>query len=125
MPANPFEFIFVRVQNANDSCYSIVEFTITTEPSCPITVSCGNEPVNTSYCYDSSEVTQYVYESSNDAPLQVNFNAGQVEVGWDALVVLDSDGVTNLNPEATFYGNDGDLTGLVIHLYWRFYNCIY
>lgn len=112
LPTDPFETIYVRVRNATDSCYSIAEFTITSGSNCPIEVACGEEPVNTSYCYDINEATEYLYVSTDGSPLQVYFNAGQVEVDWDELVVLDSDGVTNLNPEATSYGFDGDLTGL-------------
>lgn len=111
-PSNAIETIYVRVQNVSDACFSIAEFTITTDSSCPIEVDCGAEPVNTSYCYDINDATPYMYVSTDGTPLQVYFNAGQVEADWDELVVLDSDGTTNLNPEATFYGNDGDLTGL-------------
>lgn len=111
-PTNSIETIYVRVQNASDSCFSIAEFTITTDSSCPIVVNCGDNPINTSYCYEINDATPYVYVSTDGSPLQVDFIAGQVEDGWDELVVLDTDGVTNLNPEATFYGADGDLTGL-------------
>ena len=58
------------------------------------------------------EQALYYYESIDGSPLQVLFLAGQVEVNFDALVVLDSDGVTNLNPASTTYGNNGDVTGL-------------
>ena len=47
----------------------------------------------------------------NGFPLNVFFNAGQVEQNYDELIVLDSDGVTNLN-SATPYGSNGDLTGI-------------
>ncbi len=55
----------------------------------------------------------YQYESlDNTTPLQVYFLEGRIENNFDELVILDSDGVTNLNPEATTYGNGGDLQGL-------------
>jgi len=111
-PANTTDTIYIRVQNSNDDCFIIVEFLIITEDTCPIVVDCGEDPVNTNYCYDINDATQYIYESSDGSQLQVNFIAGQVEDTWDELIVLDSDGVTNLNPEATTYGNNGDLTGL-------------
>ncbi|MDG5491488.1 T9SS type A sorting domain-containing protein [Psychroserpens sp. SPM9] len=104
------ETIYVRVENQDNGCFTVVDFSISSE-NCPIEVSCGETPVNTSFCYVNNEATQYTYESSDSSPLQVTFNAGQVEVGYDALLVLDSDG-TNLNPVETQYGNNGDLTGL-------------
>ena len=110
VPNSNNETIFVAVQNISDSCFSIESFQIISE-LCPIEVICG-DTVNTSYCYDINDATPYVYESSDGSQLQVFFNAGQVEVDWDELVVLDSDGVTNLNAGSTIYGNNGDLTGL-------------
>ncbi|MCK8481468.1 DUF7619 domain-containing protein [Psychroserpens algicola] len=107
---NP-QTIYIRVNNLSDSCFNYTSFNLIGE-SCPITVVCGEDPVNTSYCYELNDATQYTYSSSDGSPLQVFFNAGQVELGWDELYVLDSDGTTNLNPEATTYGNNGDLTGL-------------
>lgn len=103
--------IYVVVQNISDPCVSIESFQIITE-NCPIEVDCGADPVNNTYCYELNDATQYTYTSTDGSPLQVLFNAGQVEVDWDELYILDSDGTTNLNPEATTYGNDGDLTGL-------------
>ena len=106
------ETIFVRVQNSDDACFSIIDFNIITENSCVIPFDCAEGPVNVNFCYVSSQVTEYYYESTDNSQLQVFFNAGQIEVNYDELVVLDSDGVTNLNPTETTYGNNGDLTGL-------------
>ncbi|WP_298761325.1 T9SS type A sorting domain-containing protein [uncultured Psychroserpens sp.] len=103
--------IYVRVENTNDTCFALSDFNLVIE-TCPIDVVCGEEPVNTTYCYELNDATPYVYTSTDGSPLQVFFNAGQVEDTWDELVVLDSDGVTNLNPGSTTYGNGGDLTGL-------------
>ena len=44
-------------------------------------------------------------------PLRITFPSGSVENNFDELIVLDSDGVTNLNA-ATPYGNAGDISGL-------------
>jgi hypothetical protein len=108
--------IFVRVQTPNSSCFSISEFDVITQDACQSIVDCAEAPLNNTFCYGSNWQTQeqalYFYESSDGAPLQVLFLAGQVEVNFDALVVLDSDGVTNLNPASTTYGNNGDVTGL-------------
>jgi len=74
-------------------------------------VDCSAGPVNTTYCYVNNDTTQFVFTSTGGFPLNVYFNAGQVEVTYDELIVLDSDGVTDLNA-ATPYGNNGDLTGI-------------
>ncbi len=75
------------------------------------TVDCAAGPVNTTYCYVNSDTTQFVFTNTDGFPLNVYFNAGQVEANFDELIVLDSDGVTDLNA-ATPYGNNGDLTGI-------------
>lgn len=109
-PLNSNETIFVRVQNVGDECFALSDFNITNDNSCPVVVDC-QQPINNTFCYDNNQSDAYQYESSDDAQLQVYFIAGQVEVNFDELIVLDSDGVTNLNP-ITIYGNNGDLAGL-------------
>ncbi len=76
-----------------------------------ITVDCAAGPVNTTYCYVDNDTTQFIFTNTDGFPLNVYFNAGQVENGFDELIVLDTDGVTDLNA-ATPYGNNGDLTGI-------------
>ena len=75
------------------------------------TVDCSEGPFNTTYCYVNNDTTQFEFTSTGGFPLNVFFNAGQVEQSFDELIVLDSDGVTDLNA-ATPYGNNGDLTGI-------------
>ncbi|WP_299336841.1 T9SS type A sorting domain-containing protein [uncultured Psychroserpens sp.] len=110
-PNSSPETIYVRIGSLDSFCFSMVDFNLISE-NCPIDVVCGQEPVNNTYCYELNDATQYTFTSSDGSQLQVVFNAGQVENNWDELYVIDSDGTTNLNPEATTYGNDGDLTGL-------------
>jgi len=74
-------------------------------------VDCSAGPVNTTYCYGNNDNTQFAFQSNSGLPLIVYFNAGQVESSFDEVIILDSDGVTDLNA-ATPYGNGGDLTGL-------------
>ena len=112
VPVNGSETIFVRVRNIADECFSISDFNITTDNSCPTTIDCGQDAEVFTFCYVNNDSTLYQYVSSDNAPLQVFFVNGDIEVNFDELIVLDSDGVTNLNPEATTYGNNGDLTGL-------------
>jgi len=79
--------------------------------SAQTTVVCANGPVNTTYCYGSNDNTQFSFQSDTGLPLIVFFNAGQVENNFDEVIILDSDGVTDLNA-ATPYGNAGNLSGL-------------
>ena len=73
------------------------------------TVDCNSGAVNTTYCYVNNDNTSFSFVSSDGNGLNVVFNAGQTEVDWDELIVLDSDGTTELY---NGYGNNGDLTGL-------------
>ena len=71
-------------------------------------ISCEN---NITFCYVDNDTTEYTFTNEDGAPLTVIFNEGQVENNSDELIVLDSDGVTNLN-EATPYGDGGNIEGL-------------
>ncbi|MEM5566071.1 T9SS type A sorting domain-containing protein [Psychroserpens sp. AS72] len=104
--ANP-QTIFVNVQNISNTCFSVQAFNIISE-DCPIEVDCGEDPINTTYCYELNSADEYVYVSTDGSPVQVVFNSGQVENTWDELTVIDSDGTVIYSG----YGNDGDLTGL-------------
>ncbi|WP_397363253.1 T9SS type A sorting domain-containing protein [Olleya sp. R77988] len=106
------ETIYVRVLPTQTDCYSTTSFNITVE-DCSITptpVTCGTS-VNTTFCYDNNDTTQFTFESTDGSPLQVVFNSGLTENNYDEVIILDSDGVTDLNLQ-TPYGNSGDLTGL-------------
>ncbi|MBP93282.1 MAG: hypothetical protein CMC55_04090, partial [Flavobacteriaceae bacterium] len=85
--------------------FTIGDFTF---DECPNVVTCGT-PLNATYCYDISETTDFFYQSSDGSQLVVTFNAGQVENNWDELIIIDSDGTTQLY---NGYGAAGDLTGL-------------
>ncbi|MBV1888155.1 MAG: hypothetical protein KUG51_02575, partial [Urechidicola sp.] len=85
-------------------CFTTLSFSQTV-------VDCAAGPVNTTYCYVDNDTTQFVFTNTDGFPLNVFFNAGQVEVNFDELIVLDTDGVTNLNA-GNPYGNNGNLAGL-------------
>ncbi|MCF6307645.1 MAG: gliding motility-associated C-terminal domain-containing protein [Flavobacteriaceae bacterium] len=76
-----------------------------------VTIDCAAGPVNTTYCYVDNDLTQMVFTNTDGFPLNVFINAGQVEDGFDELIVLDTDGVTDLNA-ATPYGAGGNLAGI-------------
>ncbi len=98
--------LFARVYN-NDyqNCYEIVELDLVVE-YCPI--ECDSQLVNMSICNVFNYLFHYEHQDY-DTPLTIVFNSGFVTN--QELIVIDSDGFTNLN-EATPYGNAGDLTGL-------------
>ncbi|GAA3786903.1 hypothetical protein GCM10022271_19320 [Corallibacter vietnamensis] len=98
--------VTLNVVHTDGACdYSLGDFEYT---ECPTLVNCGT-PVNTTYCYTASDNTEFTYQSSDGSSLYVEFNAGEVENSWDELIVLDSDGTTELY---NGYGASGDLTGL-------------
>ena len=80
-----------------------------TQEFCAITSGdCSAGPISTSYCYGNFDSTQFEYVSSDGSPLNLTIDSGLIEAGWDALLILDSDGTTQL-----FFGdNGGNLTGL-------------
>ena len=101
--------ITASVSSVNNECSSLSFFDIISG-NCPVTVTCG-QPITNSFCYTNNETLQYTFTSSDGSPLQLVIVSGQVENIYDELIVLDSDGVTNLN-SATPYGNAGDVTNL-------------
>lgn len=106
---NANQTITASVNSVNNDCSALSFFNIITE-NCPVMVACG-QPETSSFCYVSNETQQYTYTSSDGSPLQLNILSGQVENIYDELIVLDSDGVTNLNASAP-YGNAGDVSNL-------------
>jgi hypothetical protein len=103
------ETIYVNVYTNDGGCSVVTDFNLISE-NCPTIITCGT-PQTIETCYENNETQQYTFTSSDGSPLIVAFNSGMVENNWDELIVLDSDGVTNLNA-ANPYGNDGDLSGL-------------
>lgn len=74
-------------------------------------IICADGPVNTTYCYTNNDLTSFTFVGDTAFPLRLSFNAGTVENPFDDVIILDTDGVTNINP--TPNGNAGDFTGLV------------
>ncbi|MFL2643475.1 MAG: hypothetical protein ACJ0NI_03215, partial [Flavobacteriaceae bacterium] len=72
------------------------------------TVDCNGGPVTTTFCYDTGADNSFVYTSNNGGPLNLTIDSGEVENGWDELIILDSDGTELYNG----YGNGGDVSGI-------------
>ncbi len=103
-PNTPYEIYLRAICSVTEQSIWVGPFNVKTN----IEVVCGT-PVNTTYCYTDNDSTSWTFTSSDGSPLRVTFNAGQVENTWDELIVLDSDGVTQLY---NGYGASGNLTGL-------------
>ncbi|OBX21809.1 MULTISPECIES: T9SS type B sorting domain-containing protein [Bizionia] len=106
-------YVTITPFNANGDAIgcAVQSFTTGADPNAP--VDCGSGiPINTVFCYTNNDTTTFSFVSSDGSPLVVVFNSGSTENNWDELIVLDSDGVTNLNA-ATPYGNAGNLAGLI------------
>ena len=76
------------------------------------TVDCLSGPVSSTICYDTGLDNSYVFTSTDETPLNLTIDQGQVENNYDEFIVYDSDGVTELTPAQPFYGNAGDISGL-------------
>ncbi|PWK19513.1 T9SS type A sorting domain-containing protein [Xanthomarina spongicola] len=97
--------VTLTVEHSDGACdYSLGDFSY---DLCPSIVICGT-PTNSTYCYNDYDTTMFAYQSSDGSVLKVTFNAGGIESCCDDLVILDSDGVTELYRGA----NGGDLTGV-------------
>ncbi|MCX7546353.1 gliding motility-associated C-terminal domain-containing protein [Xanthomarina sp. F1114] len=106
-------YVNITPYNDNGPAVDCPEQTFTTgaDPNAP--VDCGSGiPINTVFCYTNNDTTTFSFQSSDGSPLVVVFNSGSTENGWDELIILDSDGTTNLN-DATPYGDAGNLAGLL------------
>lgn len=75
-------------------------------------ITCADDVFNDTYCYTNNDTTDKVYTSDTGLPLRLTFTGGIVELNFDEVIILDSDGVTNLNA-GNPYGNNGDMTGFV------------
>lgn len=104
-------YITITPYNGTGTATGCVSSSFTTETDPNTTVICANGPVNTVFCYVNNNTVIYSFVSDDGSSLNLSINQGQVENGWDELIIYDSDGVTNLNA-ATPYGNNGDISGL-------------
>ncbi|MFK7832431.1 MAG: gliding motility-associated C-terminal domain-containing protein [Winogradskyella sp.] len=94
-------------------------FTFTTTPQSNFTLDCVNDgPITQDYCYENGGANNpliFTFTSADGVtPLNLTFNSGFVENGWDELVVLDSDGTPFPGFAAADdnYGNGGNIGGL-------------
>lgn len=111
-PDTDYEVYVMADCGTNNSVWA-GPYNFTTPVQTNFTVDCAVGPTNIIYCYEDSDTNVFTFTSSNGLPLNLNFNAGQVENGWDELIVYDSDGTTNLNADFPYGLNgNGDVSGL-------------
>ena len=91
--------------SATDTCSSS-SFTTVTDPNTYLDCTAG--PITTSFCYDTGLDNSYSFTSLDGSPMNLTINSGQVENGYDELIILDSDGTELYNG----YGVGGDVSGL-------------
>ncbi|MFK7749812.1 MAG: T9SS type A sorting domain-containing protein [Kordia sp.] len=103
--------IYIRVQNANTGCSSVSGFVL--EVISQSIIYCNTDPGITTFCYGNNDSTQFVISNADGFPVTLEFLAGEVENNWDELLVYDGGDNTAALIYAG-YGNNGDLTGLVI-----------
>ncbi|WP_336068318.1 fibronectin type III domain-containing protein, partial [Mesoflavibacter sp. CH_XMU1404-2] len=111
-PQTDYEVYVQAICGADTSVWAGPVF-FTTPVQTNFVLDCTNGgPQTLTYCYENNDTNVFTFTSSDGTtPINLTFNAGQVEQNWDELVVLDSDGATDLNA-ATPYGNGGNLSGL-------------
>ena len=93
-------------------CFLVLSFNINSQTSTDVDCTAG--PITTSFCYDTGLDNSYSFTSLDGSPLNLTINSGQIESNWDELIILDSDGVTNLNADSPYGtgGFPGDVSGL-------------
>ena len=94
-------------------CFLVLSFNINSQTSADVDCTAG--PTTTSFCYDTGLDNSYSFTSLDGSPMNLTINSGQVENGWDELIILDSDGTELYNG----YGAGGDVSGLTFQSFWR------
>ncbi len=109
--------VYVRAYCGTDDGYSIWSGpeTFTTTQQTNYTVDCASgQPVNIEYCYTNNDTTFWVFTSTDGFPLEITFNAGTIEGGFDDISIYDG---TDNSGTLLFNNNDAnldDLTGVVV-----------
>ena len=107
--------VVITIANDDDVNCILNSNSLTQEFCTDIFLDCAAGPITTDYCYPDGGDTNpeiFTFTSNDGTPLNLNFNSGEIENGWDELVVIDSDGSFIVSPTDDFYGNNGDLSGL-------------
>jgi len=98
----------LTVENNQDANCQIISDEFTQDFCTTTLVDCSEGPVNTSFCYGSTDSNEISYVSSDGSVLNLVVNSGLVQEHFVQFIVLDSDGTELYNG----FGDQGDLTGL-------------
>ncbi|MGM0635261.1 MAG: gliding motility-associated C-terminal domain-containing protein [Bacteroidota bacterium] len=96
--------IVISVENLDDANCVVQSSSFTQEFCTTEVVDCDAGPITVDYCYGNNEDYEVTYISSSGEPLNLDFAFGDIEGGFDELIVLDTDGTQ-------LASLDGDLTG--------------
>lgn len=107
-------YVTVSPYNANGPAQGCSEFTFMTgaDPNAPVDCAAGT-PINTVYCYGNNETITWNFQSSDGGPLNVFFNAGQMEGCCDEVTIYD--GTDNTGVVLYDDNNGGDMTGVSVN----------
>ncbi|WP_111660944.1 choice-of-anchor L domain-containing protein, partial [Olleya aquimaris] len=111
-PATDYE-VYVQAICGTDTSVWAGPFNFSTLIQFNFNLDCAVDgPQTVTYCYENNDTNVFTFTSTDGTtPLNLVISAGEVENNFDEVIVLDSDGVTNLNA-ATPYGNAGQISGL-------------
>ena len=107
-------FVTVSPYNANGPAEGCSEFSFITgaDPNAPVDCGTGT-PINTQYCYDNNETQTWNFQSSDGSPLNVFFNAGQMEGCCDEITIYD--GIDNTGTVLYDDNNGGNMAGVSVN----------
>ncbi|MGV9012599.1 MAG: T9SS type A sorting domain-containing protein [Flavobacteriales bacterium] len=58
--------------------------------TCPFIIQCGGAPLDQAYCYTDSDNSDWLFQSSDNSAIILNFSAGSIESAtWDHLDIYD------------------------------------
>ncbi len=103
--------VVITVENADDVNCVVNSPTITQDICSEVFVDCDEGPITETYCYGNNEDYEITFVSNNGEPLNININAGFVEVFFDEFVVLDTDGTELASLDGDISGNSFQSTG--------------
>ncbi|WP_082333628.1 choice-of-anchor L domain-containing protein [Mangrovimonas sp. TPBH4] len=103
--------VALTIENDDDVNCILTGPTVTQEFCLDNYIDCTEGALDATYCYENNDGNTLTFTSNDGTSLFLIFNSGTVESGWDEVHVYDTDG-TELTP-TDYYGNDGDLGGLM------------
>ncbi|WP_055444980.1 choice-of-anchor L domain-containing protein [Lacinutrix himadriensis] len=106
--------VYVRANCTNGNSIWGGPLFFTTPAKTDYIIDCSAGPLSETMCYGDDGVVDpeiFTFTSTDGTPLTLNFYSGNIDYGWDPLVVIDTDGTYIVAYEDYFFGNEGDLSG--------------